>query len=81
MFGIGGDDLTVVLFFLGLAATFGVAAISQAGWKHWAIVSMLFVLAAIVLSAGIAWPWIKDFWPTSQQLLLELLAILFLGLV
>lgn len=59
MHGLAGDNLAISLFFGGLAVTFAVAAMSQAGWKHWALISLLFVLAAASLVIGVAWPLIK----------------------
>lgn len=59
-----GDTLTICLFFAGLAATFGVAAVSQAGWKHWTIVSVLFAMAAASAVIAIGWAWRGDQWPS-----------------
>jgi hypothetical protein len=67
--GMAGDDLTIVLFLIGLAATFAVAGMSQAGWKHWAFISILFLCAAILLVAGITWPWLKDVSPEAQRII------------
>ena len=38
---MSGDDLTIILVFAGLAVTCVMAAMSQAGWKHWALITGL----------------------------------------
>ena len=53
-----GDKLTFVLFFAGTAITFVLTAVSVAGWRHRVIIFVLFALAAICLSIGIAWPFV-----------------------
>jgi hypothetical protein len=72
MFGLVGDDLTVVLFFVGLAATFLVGAISQAGWKHPIFVGFLFLVAASFFVIGVGWPWLKDISPQAQALAIRI---------
>jgi hypothetical protein len=67
MFGLVGDDLTVVLFFVGLAATLVVAAMSQAGWKQPAFIVFLLFLAVAFFAAGVGWPWIKEISPDIQR--------------
>jgi hypothetical protein len=68
MFGLAGDDLAIVPFLIGLAATFAVAGMSDAGWKHGAFIGSLFLLAAFFLLVGIGWPWIRDIWPELRGL-------------
>ena len=68
MFGIVGDDLAIVLFLVSLAATFAVAGLSQAGWKHWAFIALLFGLAVCFLLAGVGWPWLKALSPEFHKL-------------
>jgi hypothetical protein len=51
-----GDDLTIVLFLVGTAITIALAAINGAGWKHRALVVLLFALALAFLVVGLAWP-------------------------
>ncbi len=50
---MSGDDLTIVLFFVGLAITFVVAAMSQAGWKHKVLIVSLFIVAGLCFLIGI----------------------------
>src|ERR1700674_3737860 len=87
MFGIAGDDLTVVLFFIGLAATFAVAAMSQAGWKHRAFIIILFSIAVFFMASGISWPWLKDLSPELREIAIQVtsnpvswLSVMVLGL-
>jgi hypothetical protein len=68
MVGLAEDDLAIVPFLIGLAATFAVAGMSEAGWKHWAFIGCLFLLAAFFLLVGIGWPWIRDISPELQDL-------------
>lgn len=60
---MAGGDLDIVLFFFGLAVTLFVAAMSQAGWKHWTLITALFVLAGMSAATAVAWPWTKDLSP------------------
>jgi hypothetical protein len=62
---LAGDDLTIVLFFVGTAVSLGCAAMSTAGWRHPALIMILFGLAAICFVFGAAWPAIKDISPTA----------------
>jgi hypothetical protein len=57
---LGGDDLTIVLFFVGTAVSLACAAMSTAGWKHPALIVTLFGLAAICFVFGAGWPAIKE---------------------
>ena len=68
MFGFAGEDFAIVPFLIGLAATFAVAGMSDAGWKHGALIGCLFPLAALFLLVGIGWPWIRDIWPELRGL-------------
>jgi hypothetical protein len=58
-----GDDLTIFLFLIGTAVSVGLAAMSQAGWKHRTLISTMFGSAALLALAGIGWPWLKDISP------------------
>lgn len=69
---LSGDDLTIVLFLIGLAATFGLAAMSLAGWKHKALIILLFVLTGAFVIAGVSWPWIKSFSPSAAIVVQEI---------
>jgi hypothetical protein len=65
---LAGDDLTIVLFLVGLAATFAVAAMSAAGWRHPALIFGLFGFAVIFFSAGIGWPFLKTISPPTTAI-------------
>lgn len=60
---LAGDDLTIVLFFVGTAVSFSCAAMSSAGWKHPALIAGLFGLATVCFLFGAAWPIIKEALP------------------
>jgi hypothetical protein len=60
---LAGDDLTIVLFFVGTAVSLGCAAMSTAGWRHPALIITLFGLAAICFAFGAGWPAIKEISP------------------
>ena len=62
---LAGDDLTIVLFFVGTAVSFGCAAVSSAGWKHPALIACLFALAGVCFVFGAAWPALKEISPPS----------------
>jgi hypothetical protein len=62
---VGGDDLTIVLFFVGTAVSFGCAAMSAAGWRHPLLIISLFALAAFCFAFGAGWPAIKGISPPS----------------
>jgi hypothetical protein len=62
---LGGDDLTIVLFFVGTAVSFACAAMSAAGWKHPALIVTLFALAAACFIFGAGWPAFKEISPPS----------------
>jgi hypothetical protein len=55
-----GDDLTVILFLLGLAFAAGFTAITMAGWKHPYLIGSLFAFAAVLVLAGVAWLPVKE---------------------
>jgi hypothetical protein len=50
-----GDDLTIALFLIGLAATISMTGITQAGWKNQLLIKSLFVIPALLLCVGLAW--------------------------
>jgi hypothetical protein len=58
-----GDDLTIVLFFIGTAISVAAAAMSQAGWKHRILIYGMFAVAAIMAALGALWPLIKGWSP------------------
>lgn len=60
---MSGDNLTIVLFLIGTATTFAVAAMSQAGWKHPILIGGLFGLAGIFAIVGLGWPIIQSLSP------------------
>jgi hypothetical protein len=60
---LSGDDLTIVLFFIGSAISIGVAAVSAAGWRHPVLIGALFSLAGACLVIGAAWPALKTISP------------------
>jgi hypothetical protein len=62
---LAGDDLTIVLFFVGTAVSLGCAAMSTAGWRHPALIITLFGLAAICFVFGAGWPAIKEISPPA----------------
>ena len=64
---MSGDDLSVFLFFAGLAIAFMVAAVSQAGWKHPAVIWALFAAAGVSVLAAVSWIWLKDFAPGASR--------------
>ena len=68
MVELAGDDLAIVPFLIGLAATFAIVGMSEAGWKHPAVIGCLFLLAALFLLVGIGWPWISDISPELRGL-------------
>ncbi len=55
-----GDDLTIVLFFVGTAVSIALAALSAAGWRQW----VLFSLAGICFVGGLAWTNLKTVSPS-----------------
>lgn len=67
-----GDNLSVFLFLASLAVTFGVAGVSQAGWRHRALIGSLFLIAGFFLVAAVSWPWVKDRVPYLRELISHL---------
>lgn len=67
-----GDDLSICLFLAGIAATFLVGGVSQAGWRHRWFVTSLFVVAGLCLVAAAAWPWLKDLYPRVKAVLSQI---------
>ena len=66
MFGIIGDDLTIVLFLIGAAMTVAGTAMGAAGWKHKIYIGSLFILAGLFAIAAFSWialPQAKDIYP------------------
>lgn len=68
---VSGDDLTITLFLVGLAINFGVAGMSQAGWKHRLLIASLFLLAVTSLATGLGWPWVKGWSPTATAIITQ----------
>ncbi len=84
---MSGDDLTIVLFLLGTAISFAVAAMSQAGRKRPLLIQCLFVLAGISAIAGLGWPLIEPISPGATAAIVQIsdspvawFAVLVLGL-
>lgn len=69
---MSGDNLTIVLFLLGAGITFAMAGVSQAGWKHWLLISSLFALSGIFVAAGLGWPLIKGISPRATLFVTEI---------
>jgi hypothetical protein len=65
-----GGDLTIVLFLGSLVATFGVAAIGQAGWKN----RLLWGLTLLSLAAAVSWSWVKEKLPIIEGYTLDVAA-------
>lgn len=66
-----GDDLSAITWLVGLSIAFILAAISQAGWRGKALVSALFVIAAVFLIAGATWFQWKSGAPRLSSYLIE----------
>jgi hypothetical protein len=62
---MSGDDLSIALFLLSASISLLAAGMSQAGWKHRALVIGLFSLSGLFAMAGSSWPWLK---PASPNL-------------
>lgn len=62
---LAGDDLTIVLFFIGTAITLGCTAMSAAGWRHPVLIVSLFFMAGVCFVFGAFWPALKDVTPPS----------------
>jgi hypothetical protein len=84
---MSGDDLTIVLFLVGTAISFAVAALSQAGRKRPLLILCFFVLAAMFAIAGSGWPLIKPISPRATAAIVQIatspvawFAVLVLGL-
>jgi hypothetical protein len=88
---MSSDDLTIVLFLVATAISFGVAAMSQAGWKHPLLIrcrqGAWTVLAGIFAIAGLGWPLIKPISPPATAAIVQIatspvawFAVLVLGL-
>jgi len=84
---MSSDELAIVLFLVGTAISFAVAAISQANRKHPLLILCLFVLAGIVAIAGLGWPLIKPISPRGTAAIVQIattpvawFAVLVLGL-
>jgi hypothetical protein len=67
MLGVAEHDLAIVLFLIGLAATFAAVAVSQSGWERWAVIGFWFLLALFFLVAGLGWPWLTDLSPELRR--------------
>jgi hypothetical protein len=84
---MSGDDLTIVLFLVGTAISFAVAAVSQAGRKRPLLILCFFVLAAMFAIAGSGWHFIKPISPRATAAIVQVatspvawFAVLVLGL-
>ncbi|MBV8754654.1 MAG: hypothetical protein JO328_17480 [Hyphomicrobiales bacterium] len=55
---LAGDDLTIALFLIGAALTFGAAGMTAAGWRHPVLINGLFGLAGLFFLVGIGWPFL-----------------------
>lgn len=62
---LAGDDLTIVLFFVGTAVSVGCAGMSAAGWRHPVLIVGLFLLAGACFFFGASWPALKGIAPAS----------------
>ena len=88
---MSSDNLTIVLFLVATAISFGVAAMSQSGWKHPRLIrcrrATWTVLAGIFAIAGLGWPLIKPISPPTTAAIVQIatspvawFAVLVLGL-
>lgn len=59
---LGGDDLTIALFLMGLAANIGLAAMTQSHWRQ-PIAAGALAAALLLFVIGAAWPWVKGISP------------------
>jgi hypothetical protein len=64
---MSGDNLTIALFFVGLAITLISLGISQAGWKHPVLIGAVFLLGFLCLGFGAFWPEIREASPDAFQ--------------
>ena len=62
-----GDDLTIILFFVTLAVTALVTALSLLDLKRRIVVIFLFLLSVCFLAVGVSWPWFKDSFPKLRS--------------
>jgi hypothetical protein len=65
---LSGDDLTIVLFFVGTAISIAGTAMSAAGWRHPVLIGGLFSLAGVCFVAGMAWPVLKTISPPATAM-------------
>jgi cyanate permease len=65
---LSGDDLTIVLFFIGTAITIALAAMNAAGWRHPVLIRGLFGVAAFCVFIGMTWPILKTFSPSTTTI-------------
>lgn len=70
-----GDELTICLFFVGLAVTVVCTGFALSGWRHKTLVLSLFVIGALLFFLGIGWYWIKDVPPATITRSISTLAI------
>jgi len=68
---LSGDDLTIVLFFIGTAISIAGTAMSAAGWRHPVLIAGLFGLAGTCLVAGAAWPLLKTVSPPITAMVVQ----------
>jgi hypothetical protein len=71
MGALAGDNLTIVLFFVGLSVTLGSTAMSQSGWKHWGLIALLWALSAMSLLVGIGWTQFKAYSPAVESIVVS----------
>jgi hypothetical protein len=84
---MSGDDLTIVLFLVGIAITLATVATSQTGSRHPVLIACIFILAAIFAISGLGWPLIESISPRATALIVRIatspvawFAVLVLGL-
>jgi hypothetical protein len=65
---LSGDDLTIVLFFVGTAISIAGTAMSAAGWRHPILIRGLFSLAGVCFVVGVAWPALKTVSPPATAM-------------
>jgi hypothetical protein len=67
-----GDDLTIILFIGGLAVAFALGGVSAAGWRNRLLISVLFVISAVLFGAAFSWPWLKTLAPEFSSIVLSI---------
>jgi hypothetical protein len=64
-----GDDLAIVLFFLGAAMALALAGIQSTGWRHKLLIGVLFASATVSFVIAAGWIWIKPHAPELAAIL------------